>query len=38
MKGVLNMLINGLLFVLCVVTIVGMDSIEKIDRRNSLNR
>ena len=32
------MLINGLLFVLCVVTIVGMDSIEKIDRRNSLNR
>lgn len=38
MKGVLNMLTNGLLFVLCVVTIVGMDTIEKIDRRNSLNR
>lgn len=38
MKGVLNMLTNGLLFVLCIVTIVGMDSIEKIERRNSLNR
>lgn len=38
MKGVLNMLTNGLLFVLCIVTIVGMNSIEKIERRNSLNR
>nr|DAH80829.1 MAG TPA: hypothetical protein [Caudoviricetes sp.] len=32
------MLTNGLLLILCVVTIVGMDSIEKIERRNSLNR
>ena len=32
------MLTNGLLFVLCIVTIVGMDSIEKIERRNSLNK
>jgi len=38
MKGVLDMLTSGLLLVLCVVTIVGMDSIEKIERRNSLNR
>lgn len=32
------MLANGLLLVLCVVTIVGMDSIEKIERRDNLNR
>ena len=38
MKGVLNMLTNGLLFVLCIVIIVGMDSIENIERRNSLNK
>ena len=38
MKGDLNMLTNGLLFVLCIVTIVGMDNIENIERRNNLNK